>query len=160
MARKPRGRGNGEGTVITFKSKGKIIGYAAEMTIGWDEAGKRQKVRSSRFKLRTDADAALVKMRKQHEQGVKLDAKPQTFEDYLEEWIEGIALVHRPRTVVTYQWAIDKHIVPAWQGGCTPHSYPDVAEILQGADAQEARAKVDWADPYGDSPGAGAVGER
>jgi integrase len=113
MARKPRQRKNGDGTIITFKSKGKIIGYAAEMTIGWDTDGKRQKVRSPRFKLRPDAEAALVKMRKQHEQGVKLDAKPQTFEEHLEEWIEGIALVHRPRTVVTYQWAIDKHIVPA-----------------------------------------------
>jgi hypothetical protein len=43
MARKPRGRGNGEGTVITFKKKGKIIGYAAEMTsVGMRTASARR----------------------------------------------------------------------------------------------------------------------
>jgi integrase len=113
MARKKRERRNGEGTIITFRSRGKVNGYAAEITIGWDADGKRQKVRSSRFKTRPEADAALVKLLKQHEQGVKLDAKPQTMAGYLDEWIEDFALHHRPRSVATYRWAIDVHIVPA-----------------------------------------------
>jgi len=112
MPRKPRLRKNGDGTIITFRKKNKITGYAAEITTGWDADGKRQKVRSPRYKERTDAEAALVRLHKQHQHGIKLADKQQILRDYLAEWIEEIALDHRPRSVATYRWAIDRHIVP------------------------------------------------
>jgi hypothetical protein len=69
MARRKRERRNGQGTIVTFRRKGKAIGFAAELTVGWSDEGKRLKVRGHRFKDRTEAEAELIKLRKQHEQG-------------------------------------------------------------------------------------------
>lgn len=112
MGRKPRQRKNGDGTIITFRNKKKqIIGYAAELTTGWQDS-KRQKVRSARYKERTEAEAALLQLRKQHQQGITPTDKHRTLRDYLAEWIADAALDHRPRTIEAYRWAIDRHIVP------------------------------------------------
>lgn len=112
MARKPRGRRNGEGTVITFRKKGRPIGYCAELTVGWGDDGKRLKVRSRRFKERTDAEAELIKLRKQHEQGIDLTVKPQTLHDYGDEWLSDFELRARPSSVATYRSAFTNHIAP------------------------------------------------
>jgi integrase len=110
MARRSRGRRNGEGTIVTFRKKGKPIGYCAELTVGWE--GKRQKVRSRRFKERTEAEAELIKLRKQHEQGIDLTQTPQTLNDYGEEWLNDFALHARPSSVTTYRSAFSNHISP------------------------------------------------
>jgi integrase len=112
MARRPRQRRNGEGTVITFRKKGKPIGYCAELTVSWNEDGKRMKVRSRRFKERTDAEAELAKLRKQHEQGIDLTTKPQTLRDYGADWLDDFELRARKSSVVTYRLAFMKHIIP------------------------------------------------
>lgn len=110
MPRRPRGRRNGEGTIVTFRKKGKPIGYCAELTVGWE--GKRQKVRSRRFKERTEAEAELVKLRKQHEQGINLTIKPQTLNDYGADWLDGFEIHARESSVATYRSAFNNHIAP------------------------------------------------
>jgi integrase len=112
MARRPRQRRNGEGTIITFRKKGRPVGYCAELTVGWDENGKRMKVRSRRFKEKTDAEAELIKLRKQHEQGIDLTLAPQTLRDYGGEWLDDFALHARPSSVATYRSAFTTHIAP------------------------------------------------
>lgn len=112
MPRKPRGRKNGEGTVITFRRKGKPIGYCAELTVGWDEHGRRQKARSRRFKEKVDAEAELIKLRKQHEQGIDLTAKPQTLGDYGEEWLDAFEITARKSSAATYRSMFTTHIAP------------------------------------------------
>jgi integrase len=112
MVRRPRGRKNGEGTVIRFTRKGKPIGYCAELTVGWSDDGKRQKVRSRRFKEKTEAEAELVKLRKQHEQGVDLTKEPQTLREYGADWLDAFVLTGRPSTIAIYRWAFEAHIAP------------------------------------------------
>jgi integrase len=106
-----RQRRNGEGTIITFKRKGKPDTFAAELTIGWQD-GKRMKIRSKRFKSRPEAEAELVKMRKQHEQGVNLAAKPQTLGEYGADWLDDFELNARKSTVAVYRSMFNGHIVP------------------------------------------------
>lgn len=111
MARKVRQRANGEGTVITLRKNRKILGYVAEITVSWKD-GKRQKVRSPRYKERTAAEAALIQLRKQHAQGIHFSDGTEPLRTHLAEWLGGITPHRRPRTIATYQWAIDQHINP------------------------------------------------
>jgi hypothetical protein len=62
MKRK-RQRRNSSGTIIRLKRKNATV-YAPELTIGWDENGKRIKVRGSIVATWDEANIALEELKK------------------------------------------------------------------------------------------------
>jgi hypothetical protein len=60
-------------------------------------------------KEKTDAEAELVKLRKQHEQGIDLTKKPQTLREYGTDWLDAFALTGRSSTIAIYRWAFEAH---------------------------------------------------
>lgn len=104
-----KGRGNGAGGITTLRRGRKVVGYRAEITVGWRD-GKRLRARSEVFKTREEADAALLALLQQQRDGADLLAKPQTLGEYLLTWLdqhEG-----RPKTIDSYRWCIEKAIAP------------------------------------------------
>src|SRR5690242_19932638 len=100
MGRK-KASGNGEGCIVTIRKDGRVVGYAAEITIGWAD-GKRKRIRRY-AKTRPEAKNLLAELLDQHERGIDLTAKAQTVRAYLNEWIDtSFALHARPKSVSTY----------------------------------------------------------
>lgn len=103
--------GNGEGSIVTIKRKGKITGYAPEISLGYID-GKRKRKRGDSYKTRGEARAALDALKGQHESGIDLLTKAPKVKDYFGAWLKDFARKGRPKSVETYRWAIDKVIVP------------------------------------------------
>jgi integrase len=103
--------GNGEGSIVTIKRKGKIVGYAPEISLGFVD-GKRKRKRGDSYKTRGEARTALAELKGQHESGVDLLAKAPKVKDYFPAWLKDFARKGRPKSVETYRWAIDKVIIP------------------------------------------------
>jgi len=111
MGRK-KGQGNGEGSIVTIRRKGKIIGYAPEITLGWKD-GRRLRKRGEVKKTRGEAREALRVLLEQHSRGVDLAAKPQKVCDFVEGWLNNTFALHaRPRSLITYQQVAKHYIYP------------------------------------------------
>lgn len=103
--------GNGEGAVVTIRRKGKIVGYAPEISLGYS-GGKRRRKRGEMKKTRGEARAASQELKRLHEAGVDLLSKAPKVRDYFPLWLKDFARKGRGRSVDTYRWAIDKVIIP------------------------------------------------
>lgn len=103
--------GNGEGSIVTIRRNGKIVGYAPEISLSW-EGGRRRRKRGERCATRGLARAALEELKRQHESGVDLLSKAPKVKDYFPAWLKDFARKGRDRSVETYRWAIDKVIIP------------------------------------------------
>src|SRR5438874_2299884 len=102
MKRK-RQRRNGAGTIITLKRKGRVTGYAPELTIGWED-GKRQKVRGRVAPTWDEANIALEELKKQHRRGIDLTDR-QTLSAFFDDWIANtFAPANKPKSITSYQW--------------------------------------------------------
>jgi integrase len=109
MGRK-KARGNGQGAIVTIRRKGKIVGYAPEISI---PGGKPPRKRGELKKTRGEAEIALAELQRQYAQGVDLTAPTLTLAAYAERWfidvfVPGAAL----KSQVDYRGALDRYILP------------------------------------------------
>ena len=104
-------RQNGEGTIYQRKSGL----WCAELTVGYDEAGKRIKKSLSSM----DREALLKKINEERRKlnlglPVLLDSNSVTVAEWLDEWLYNYKKVNlRANTMDLYTGIIEKHIKPA-----------------------------------------------
>ncbi len=93
-----RRRSHGEGSIFTYKD-----GFAAILDLGWIN-GKRTR-KWVYGKTERDTLRKLNELKRRHEQGENLAARPRTFAEWATEWLamkqrEGT----RPTTLRGYRW--------------------------------------------------------
>ena len=109
---KKRARGNGEGDVYPRKNaEGKVIGYRGAYWVQTAEGLKRRFVWG---KTKTEARAALRKVKADTEGGLVFDAGTLTVEDYLGRWLaDSVKDTVRRSTFIQYKSVVNRHIIPA-----------------------------------------------
>jgi integrase len=111
MGRKKQ-RGNGDGSVVTIRRKGKVIGYAPEITLHREGEAPRRK-RGALCKTRGEAEVALAALLKAVEHGVDVTAPALTLRAYTLPWFEDTFKPRaRPKSRETYKDRIDDQILP------------------------------------------------
>src|SRR5205085_4429937 len=80
-----RKRGNGEGSIY-LRSDGR---WAAELTIGYDERGRQQRLRVY-GKTQTAARAKLEELKKRVTQGLPPKPERQTVGQFLNRWLDTV----------------------------------------------------------------------
>jgi integrase len=105
---KHRRRGNGDGSVITIRRKGKPNRYAAELTLGWKD-GKRRYARSASYATRPEAEAALVTLREHHGRGVDLTNR-DTLGAFIVHWLDHTyaPTANKLKSVQSYRWPVTR----------------------------------------------------
>ena len=108
MARRGR-RANGEGSVYQRKD-GRWI---AQLCVGFTPAG-RPRYAYRYAKTQKEAVARLDELRREHAQGLSVDAKRQTVADFLQKWLEEVARPRvRPKTYRSYEQLVRVHLSPS-----------------------------------------------
>ena len=106
--RKPRKRGNGEGSVFHLQD-GR---WRAAVTTGMDAAGKpKRKVFTAA--TRHEVAAKLSNALRDQQHGFNIDPQKRTLGDFLKSWLEGIKPNVAPATYVSYEGAVRLHLTPA-----------------------------------------------
>ena len=83
----------------------------ARVDLGWKD-GRRQRKTIYGATRRAVADALSTAMRKARDGSLRTDER-QTVKQFVERWLLDVARVRvRPRTYVTYEAAVARHIVP------------------------------------------------
>lgn len=86
--------------------------WAAAVDLGWVDGKRRRKT----VYAKTEAEAVRRRdeLRRRHELGEDLTAKPRTFGDWLDEWLVMKTREEtRPSTLRGYRWLINTHVRPS-----------------------------------------------
>jgi integrase len=90
----------------TFKRRlrsGRTV-WGFSVDAGPDDNGRRTRVFKSGFKLERDAEAALLRVRQQLEQGLAAPPDPRTLTEFMDQWFEEYATPNcSPKTVERYR---------------------------------------------------------
>jgi integrase len=107
MTRRPRVRGNGDGTVFRDPNPRRKLPYRAECTVGWTDAGRP--IRKARYaasrKLAVKALADLLR-----ERDLGLAGPDSTLSTYLAGWLETLDVA--PRTRISYAHHVEAYWSP------------------------------------------------
>ena len=102
-----RRRGRGEGSIVR-RADGR---WMARVDLGWRDGKRRSKAIYGRTR-RAVADA-LREALGQAQDGSVIQNERQTVSQFLAHWLEDVARPRvRPRTLTTYEAAIERHLVP------------------------------------------------
>ncbi len=100
-------RGNNEGSVYRDGA-----GWRAEITLGWDEHGRR---RTLRFRAKTRKEAAdwLAARLAERQRGMLAEPSKQAVADFMRSWLEDWATTSvAPRTFESYSRVVRRYVVP------------------------------------------------
>ncbi len=102
-------RGHGEGSVYQRASDGRWVGV---FDLGWHD-GKRKR-RTVYGSTRAEVVKELTALRRAHENGLDLLARPRTLGEWLDEWLTEIKAVDgtRQSTLARYRGVVDNQIKP------------------------------------------------
>ncbi len=104
----PRRRGQGEGSIYR-----RVNGYwAGVLDLGCVEGRRARRTVSGL--TRAEVVDKLGRLRRNHQIGVDLSAKPRTLAEWLEDWLTTVKDCDgtRPTTVARYRSVIDHHLKP------------------------------------------------
>jgi integrase len=73
--------------------------------------GRRQQWRSG-FSTRAEAEKVMRKEIRERETGAFIEPSELSLGNYLNDWLAGVRADLRPTTVKSYEWAVNRHIVP------------------------------------------------
>lgn len=105
-------RAAGEGSIYPVKKGAKVVGYAAAISLGYQD-GKRVRKKVER-KTRKEVADEIARLKAQKAQGVDLKTRQPTIREYCPAWLENtFAIRARPKSVDTYHQMFDRHIFPA-----------------------------------------------
>ncbi len=109
---KKKERGNGEGDVYPRKNReGKVIGYRGAYWVRTEEGPKRRYVSG---KNKTEARAALRKVKADKDGGLVFDTPALTLGEYLERWLHNsVRDTVRQRTWERYEQIVRLHLKPS-----------------------------------------------
>ena len=109
---KKKERGNGEGDVYPRKNaEGKVIGYRGAYWVRTAEGPKRRYVSG---KNKTEARAALKKIKADKDGGLVFDTPALTLGEYLERWLhDSVRDTVRQRTWERYEQIVRLHLKPS-----------------------------------------------
>jgi integrase len=86
--------------------------WAAVVYLGYDEHGKKRYKWHGGFNTKKEAEVALTKILQDLHSGVYVSPSQETFGSYLRSWLEGKRSQVRAGTFRSYEWLVDKHIIP------------------------------------------------
>lgn len=102
-----RRRGRGEGSIVQ-RADGR---WMARVDLGWQDGRRRSKAIYGRTR-RAVADALRDALRAA-QQGTLVGDERQTIPEFLTRWLQDVARTRvRPRTLIGYEAAIERHISP------------------------------------------------
>lgn len=142
MAKSKRSRKNGDGSIIKFRRSGKIVAYAAELTIGWKD-NKRIYVRGAKVSDLRVAEAMLLDLHDKRDAG-ELPLAPlahndggatpkafKTLGEYMEHWLSHHAPQDRRlKSVASYAWAIKRIITGVGEAAMRKLTLPALQTFL------------------------------
>lgn len=100
-------RSHGVGSIFAYRG-----GFAAVLDLGWSDGRRRRRWVYGRTEAETLAK--LDEAKAQARRGVNLAAKPQTFSEWLDEWLVMKQRVGtRPSTLRGYRWLAETHLRPS-----------------------------------------------
>jgi integrase len=93
------------------RKEGKTWYYAIEL--GRDENNNRKIKKKRGFKTKKDAQKALTEVLNELMKGTYIEPSKLLYRDYMKDWIQGkVTKGVKNRTIETYTWLLDKHILP------------------------------------------------
>lgn len=102
-----RRRGRGEGSV-TIRQDGRWMG---RVDLGWRDGKRRSKAVYGR--TRREVSNKVRDLTQAAHLGTLVEDQRQTVEQFLSRWLRDVARVRvRPRTLATYEAAIERHLIP------------------------------------------------
>lgn len=104
MATKRRGKRDG-----SIYERGDGL-WCGRVHVGYREGIRRRKTVYGR--TRDEVTAKLTKLLRDAQQGLIPEGGRQTVAQFLRHWLAGTRLKVRPRTYVTYENAVEKHLIP------------------------------------------------
>ena len=100
-------RSHGDGSIFGYRG-----GFAAVLDLGWSDGRRRRRWVYGRTEAETLAK--LDEAKAQARRGVNLAAKPQTFSEWLDEWLVMKQRAGtRPSTLRGYRWLAETHLRPS-----------------------------------------------
>jgi len=104
----PKKRADTEGSIYLDRTR-----WVASLTVGWDTAGRRKRMRYS-AKTRREVAAWLAERLAERGKGLLVEPSRQTVAGFLETWLEDAVRPRRaPRTFETYAGICRGHVIPA-----------------------------------------------
>ena len=111
-----------ESTIVSRGPNGSVYkrttpagGSAWVAHISWNEAGRRRQSKRA-FRVKKDAQAALVEMLAAHQSGTFVESSRLTVRDYADGWLDGLVSQGRKRsTLQGYRGVLDRYVLP-WLG--------------------------------------------
>ncbi len=110
----PKSRGHGEGSInVRRNRKGKVLGYRAELMVGFGPDGKALRWRQM-YKTRQEAVEGLAQAILDRGRGTLVVSNRQTVGEYLTTWLRDVVQpTVYARTYVSYERLVRLHITPA-----------------------------------------------
>src|SRR3984893_11440459 len=106
-----RRRGRGEGSIVQ-RADGR---WMARVDLGWQDGKRRSKAIYGR--TRRAVATGLQDARRAAQEGTLVADERQTIPEFLTRWLRDVARTRvRPRTLVGYEAAIERHISPYLSG--------------------------------------------
>jgi integrase len=87
--------------------------YVVIVEVGRDAEGKRRRVVRTVNGNQTKAKQELRRLLNEMDQGVQLGADRLLLSDYLRDWLKGRRGNLKPRTYESYEYHIERHLIPA-----------------------------------------------
>ncbi|MBV9484796.1 MAG: site-specific integrase [Frankiaceae bacterium] len=135
-------RQHGEGSLFYSEAAGRWIGF---VDLGRDGAGKRRRAKVT-GRTKAEARAKLSAALRKVEDGVPVGDQRTTVADLLESWLANPpAQAESGNTIAVYEWAINKHLIPALGHKRLRDLTPDDVESMLAAKAADGMAKASLA---------------
>ena len=100
-------RGRGEGSIVQ-RADGRWMG---RVDLGWRDGKRRSK--ATYGKTRREVSNKLRDLTREAQRGTLIEDERETVERFLRRWLADVARVRvRPRTLATYEAAIERHLIP------------------------------------------------
>lgn len=102
-----RRRGRGEGSIVQRSDKR----WMGRVDLGWRDGKRRTK--ATYGKTRREVSDKLRDLTRAAHRGTLIEDERETVERFLRRWLADVARVRvRPRTLATYEAAIERHLIP------------------------------------------------